>query len=106
MPMEPIISNPSLPDLSDFSFSLPSIDASNIDTELANIVNPNIVWLVISILGIFSIIMTFVLRWHWKKYALNTKTEKKMSRIYISVLIVLFVIIIAAAVHYQSLRNL
>jgi hypothetical protein len=103
--MQPDTFSPSIPDLSSFRFSLPEVDASGFDTQLGAAVSPTIVWLAILIVGVFAIIMTFILRWHWKKYALNTRTEKKMNRIYLATLAILFAILIGAAIHYQALHT-
>lgn len=103
--MEPSTFSPTIPDLSSFRFSLPSVDASGFDTQLGAAVSPGVVWLAILIVGVFAIIMTFVLRWHWTKYALNTKTEKKMTRIYLVALFLFFAILIGTALHYQSLHT-
>jgi len=53
-----------------------------VDTALTQAITPGIVWLVFILVVLFVIIMTIVLSWHWKRYTLNSKTERKMTRLY------------------------
>ncbi len=62
--------------------TLPNIDIDKIDSTLSQAITPGIFWLAIILALLFVAIMTAVLRWHWRRYALNTKTEKKMIRMY------------------------
>ena len=62
--------------------TLPDVDINQVDTALTQAITPGIVWLVFILVVLFVIIMTIVLRWHWKRYTLNSRTERKMTRLY------------------------
>ena len=96
---------PPQPQLTLPTASIPDIDLSQVDNAIVATINPTIVWLVLLLCFLFMIIMSIILRWHWRRYALNTKTEKKMTTLYylgITISVVsLLIMTILYTVNYQ-----
>ena len=85
------------------NFSWPQLDTANLDVQLGAAISPSVIWLAFLLTAVFAILITIILKWHWNRYALNTKTEKKMTVIYLTVLAMLTALLVAAIFHYQGL---
>lgn len=82
---------------------LPTLNLGESNFTLLSILNPLVIWVIVLVVGLIALVMTIILRWHWKKYSLHTATEKRMTRLYYVGIGIGSIAIIAGALLYTSI---
>lgn len=63
---------------------------------------PDLVWFAVGLVGIFFVVFSFILSYHWKKFGLDTIIMAKAALIYFSVSTMLIITMVVAMMVYLT----
>lgn len=66
------------------------------------VLKPEYLWLFVLLVGIFFMVASFILSYHWKKFGLEKQVMTKVSAIYFSVSGILLVAMILSLIIYLN----
>lgn len=66
------------------------------------ILSPIIAWFLLALIGVFFVILSIVLSYHWKRFGIDMLVMGRAAILYFSVSSVLWVLIIISSVVYMN----
>ena len=80
----------------------PFIESLKLDSVLEILMGPGVVWALVGLVLVLYSVISLMLLYHWREYAISPFRAKKIMRIYFGVSLSLIVTILIAAAVYSS----